>query len=165
LIDLSQPMHDRARERVSRATAGRSSTVQAYIDKYIGLARRQLPQLAARLRGWKSSSPGWIRTSDLREVGAPAGAAALVLGCVPFALGGALSRRWARDELLRRVERLEGPRKPERHGNGIRGDVSAFANQRGADRRPDRQGKHGVSGARHPPRRPGAALGRREGSA
>jgi hypothetical protein len=130
---------DRARERDSRATAGRSSPVRADIDKYIWLARRQLPQLAAWLRGWKSSSPGWIQTSDLRDVSGPAGAAALVLGCVLFALGGALSRRWARDELLRRVDQVQGPRKPERRGDGIRGDLSALAEQRGADRRPDRR--------------------------
>jgi hypothetical protein len=37
----------------------------------------------------------------------PTGALALVLGLV--ALGGALSRRWARDELLRRVDQAEAP--------------------------------------------------------
>jgi hypothetical protein len=69
----------------------------------------------------------------------PAGALALLLGLALVALGGALSRRWARDELLRRVERAMEPRKVERRGDGIRGDVSALAEQRGADRRPDRR--------------------------
>jgi hypothetical protein len=68
----------------------------------------------------------------------PAGAVALVLGMVLFAVVRALSRRRARDELLQRVERLEQPWKPDRHGDGIRGDVSALAEQRGADRRLDR---------------------------
>jgi hypothetical protein len=68
----------------------------------------------------------------------PAGALALVLGLVLFALGRALSRRWAHGELLRRVERAMEPRKVERRGDGIRGDVSALAERRGADRLPDR---------------------------
>jgi hypothetical protein len=68
----------------------------------------------------------------------PAGALALVLGLVLFAPGRALSRRWARDELLRRVERTMEPRKVERRGDGIRGDVSSLAEQRGTARRRDR---------------------------
>ena len=73
----------------------------------------------------------------------PIGALALVLALALFAPGRALSRRWGRDELLRRVDQLQEPRKPEprkpeRQGDGIRGDVSALAEQRGADRRPDR---------------------------
>jgi hypothetical protein len=68
----------------------------------------------------------------------PIGALALLLGLVLFAPGRALSRRRARDELLRRVDQLQEPRKPERQGDGIRGDVSALAERRGADRRPDR---------------------------
>jgi drug/metabolite transporter (DMT)-like permease len=43
----------------------------------------------------------------------PAGALALLLGAVLFALGRALSRRWARDELLRRVDQVQAPPKPE----------------------------------------------------
>src|SRR5262249_1059226 len=69
----------------------------------------------------------------------PADDLALLLGLALSALGGALSRRWARDELLRRVERAMEPRKVEGRGDGIRGDVSALANQRGADRRLDRR--------------------------
>jgi hypothetical protein len=41
----------------------------------------------------------------------PGGALALVLGLVRFALGRALSRRWARGELLRRVDQVQEPRK------------------------------------------------------
>jgi hypothetical protein len=67
------------------------------------------------------------------------GALALVLGLGLFAVGRALSRRWARDELLRRVDQVQEPRKVDRHSEGIRGNVSAFAEQRGADRRPDRR--------------------------
>jgi hypothetical protein len=69
----------------------------------------------------------------------PAGALALVLGRGLFGLGRALSRRWAHAELLRRVDQVEEPRKPERHGNGIRGNLSALAEHRGADRRPQRR--------------------------
>ena len=61
-----------------------------------------------------------------------------LLGLVLFAPGRAPSRRWARDELLRRVKRAMEPRKVERRGDGIRGDVSALADPRGADRRLDR---------------------------
>ena len=68
----------------------------------------------------------------------PAGALALLLGLGLFAVGRARSRRWARDELLRRLERAMEPRKVERRGDGIRGDVSSLAEQRGADRRPER---------------------------
>jgi hypothetical protein len=71
----------------------------------------------------------------------PTGALALPLGLGLFALGRALSRRWARDELLGRVDQVEEsrkpePRKPERHGGGIGGDLSALANRRGPAARP-----------------------------
>jgi hypothetical protein len=73
----------------------------------------------------------------------PAGALALLLGLVLFALGRALPRLWARDELLRRVDQVQAPpkpepRKPECQGDAIRGDVSALAEQSGAERRPER---------------------------
>jgi hypothetical protein len=67
----------------------------------------------------------------------PTGVVALFLGPVLFAPGRALSRRWARDELLRRVDQVQESRKPKRHGDGIRGDVSALADRRGGGR-PDR---------------------------
>ena len=57
----------------------------------------------------------------------PADGAALALGLVLFAVGRARSRRWARDELLRRVDQAEGTRQGERRGDCIQGDVSALA--------------------------------------
>ena len=59
----------------------------------------------------------------------PGGALALVLGLVLFAVVRALSRRWARGELLRRVDQAQESRKPERRGDGIRGDLSALADR------------------------------------
>jgi hypothetical protein len=49
----------------------------------------------------------------------PAGAAALVLGLVLLAWGRALSRRWARQELLDQVEQAKEPWKPEQQGEDI----------------------------------------------
>jgi len=46
----------------------------------------------------------------------PAGALALALALVLFAVGRAPSRRWARYELLRRVDQAQELRKPERRG-------------------------------------------------